>query len=68
MAETVYIATQDIYVGAGVAAHRKGDVVPAENVAANGWGDSVAGPDTKAAKAAKEPADGGLAQGISDQV
>jgi hypothetical protein len=67
MAQEYKVATQNLYVGTALA-HAKGDLVPTENVAANGWGDSVAGPDTKAAKAAKEPAEGGLAQGISDQV
>jgi hypothetical protein len=67
MAQDYKVATQNLYVGTALA-HAKGDLVPVENVEANGWGDSVAGPDTKAAKAAKAPADGGLAQGISDQV
>lgn len=50
MAETNYIATQDIYVSRGVCAHRKGDTVPAANVETNGWADKVARPSTKAAK------------------
>jgi hypothetical protein len=67
MAQDYKVATEKLFVGTALA-HNPGDLVPAENVEANGWKDSVAGPDTKAAKAAKAPADGGLAQGISDQV
>jgi hypothetical protein len=67
MAQDYKVATEKLYVGTALA-HNPGDEVPAENVEANGWGDSVTGPGTKAAKAAKEPAEGGLAQGISDQV
>lgn len=36
-APDLYIATADIYISAGVRAHKKGDVVPSENVKANGW-------------------------------
>ncbi len=38
-----YVATEDIYIGAGACAHRKGDVVPDENVQAHGWYDKVSG-------------------------
>lgn len=51
-----YVAVQDIYVG-GACAHRAGDVVPAENVKANGWEALVARRGTKAAEAAQEPAE-----------
>lgn len=51
------IATQKLYVGTSLA-HVPGDVVPDENVSANGWQDGVAGADTKAAKEAQKPADG----------
>lgn len=70
MASNVKIATENLYVGTALA-HVKGDEVPAENVGPNGWGDSVAGPDTNAAKAARtrDDDDGpGLATGISGQV
>lgn len=67
MAQDFKVAKENLYVGTALA-HAKGDLVPVENVEANGWGDSVAGLDTKAAKAAQEPAEGGLATGISPQV
>lgn len=51
MAEKTYIATEPIFVGTA-RAHNVGDEVPAENVKANGWEDSVVGSDTKAGKAA----------------
>lgn len=54
MAEPVYIATEDIAVSAGVYAHRKGEVVPADNVSANGWEAKVAKAGTKAASAVSE--------------
>ncbi len=38
----VLVATEDIYVSAGVCAHRAGDRVPADNALANGWEDKVA--------------------------
>lgn len=36
-APDIYVADVDIYVSAGVRAHKKGDVVPSDNVKANGW-------------------------------
>lgn len=50
MAEKTYIATEPLFVGTA-RAHNPGDVVPADNVERNGWQDSVAGSETKAAKA-----------------
>lgn len=47
------IALEDLYVPGGFAcAHRKGDLVPADNVERGGWQDKVAKPGTKAAKEA----------------
>ena len=37
-----YRAITDIRISGGVYAHRVGDVVPDENVKANGWEDKVA--------------------------
>lgn len=31
------IATEDIYIARGVCAHRKGDLVPNDNVKRHGW-------------------------------
>lgn len=56
MAETPYIATQDIAIAPGVFAHRVGEVVPAENVKANGWESLVARAGTKAADKAVDAA------------
>jgi hypothetical protein len=56
MAETTYIATEDIYVAAGVAAFRKGNVVPAAVVENLGIKDKVASATTKAAQAAVKAA------------
>lgn len=50
MAESFKVATENLYVGTALA-HVAGDLVPADNVEPNGWGSSVANPDTKAAKA-----------------
>ena len=51
-----FVALEDLYVSFGVRAHRKGDVVPAENVEANGWRDKVQHAGTKGAEAAKADA------------
>ena len=51
-----YIATKPIFVGTALA-HAVGDEVPAENVKANGWEDSVSRADSKAAKEAVKPSD-----------
>lgn len=68
MADQYKVATENLYVGTALA-HVKGDLVPTVNVEPNGWGDSVAGVDTKAAKAAQERDEqGGLATGVSPQV
>lgn len=53
MAEKPYIATQDIFVAANIRAHRAGDVVPDENVKANGWEALVSREGTKAATEAQ---------------
>lgn len=66
MAQEYKVATENLFVGTALA-HAKGDLVPVENVERNGWGDSVVGADTKAAKAAQQPVEG-LAQGVSPQV
>lgn len=50
------IATRDLFVGIH-RAHRRGDVVPAENVEPNGWTDDVANEGTKAATDAVEGRD-----------
>jgi hypothetical protein len=44
-----YIALEALFVG-NARAHNAGDVVPDENVEPNGWKDSVARADSKAAK------------------
>ena len=44
-----FIATKPIFVGTALA-HAVGDVVPDENVKANGWEDSVSREDSQAAK------------------
>jgi hypothetical protein len=52
-----FIATEPLFVG-NARAHNPGDEVPAENVEANGWQDSVVKAGTKAAeKALAEAAD-----------
>lgn len=55
MAEKTYIAKEDIFFGTA-RAHNAGDVVPAENVKANGWEHLVVTEGTKAAKEARESA------------
>ena len=50
-----YIATEPLFVG-NARAHNIGDVVPDENVKANGWQDSVSREGTKAATEALEGA------------
>lgn len=50
-------AITKLFVGTALA-HNPGDLVPVENVEANGWQDGVAGSDSKAAKAAAKPAEG----------
>lgn len=52
-----YIATAPIFVGYA-RAHNVGDVVPEENVKANGWEDLVSREDSKAAKVAVKSAQG----------
>lgn len=42
------IAKVDIFVTAGVCAHRAGSPVPAENVKANGWEELVEAPKPSA--------------------
>lgn len=66
MAQEYKVATENLFVGTALA-HAKGDLVPAENVEPNGWGDSVVGQDTKAAKAAQQPVEA-PAQGVTSQV
>lgn len=61
------VALANLFVGTALA-HPKGDLVPAENVDRNGWGDSVANPNTKAAREAQGVNDDGLATGVSEQV
>jgi hypothetical protein len=46
-----YIAKEPLFVGTA-RAHNVGDVVPDENVEANGWQDSVVKSGTKAAEKA----------------
>jgi hypothetical protein len=46
-----YIATVPLFVGTA-RAHNPGDVVPEENIKANGWQDSVVKAGTKAAEKA----------------
>jgi hypothetical protein len=46
-----YIAKEPLFVGTA-RAHNPGDVVPDENVKANGWEDSVVKEGTKAAQKA----------------
>jgi hypothetical protein len=52
-----FIATEPLFVG-NARAHNPGDIVPDENVEANGWQDSVAKVGTKAADQALEAATG----------
>ncbi len=52
-----FIATEPLFIGTA-RAHNPGDVVPEENVSANGWGDMVSRQGTKAAeKAVSEATD-----------
>jgi hypothetical protein len=52
-----YVATEPLFVG-NARAHNPGDPVPEENIAANGWEDSVAKVGTKAAEKALDAAEG----------
>lgn len=52
---TDFVATEPLFVGTA-RAHNVGDPVPADNVKANGWEDSVAKAGTKAAEKAAESA------------
>lgn len=54
MADTVYIATQDIYAAPGVLAYTKGSVVPGSAVENLKAQESVASNRTKAAREAIE--------------
>jgi hypothetical protein len=58
-----FIATEPLFVG-NARAHNPGDIVPEENVEANGWQDSVAKVGTKAADQALEAAATGDQEGV----
>jgi hypothetical protein len=58
-----YVATEPLFVG-NARAHNPGDIVPEENVEANGWQDSVAKVGTKAAEKALESAAEGDQEGV----